>query len=1198
MKKIAILLTLALLCLACKHGKGGNDSTPPVEKPPVRSENAAKIAVLHQVNGEYVKGLKIGVYESGSSQAVFEDVAKFGYVYPKLEVGRKYDIKVMGNDGYASSVIKNLQIKAEKQDIAVIALPKVQKTRDAAFLELLEFKYKDGSDEKVITDGLNLNTPLGGKFIAKVASASGAMYNSLSYGFSARLAVGMTPYSFAGLLTTGSINGEIQGYPEYRGEKWTNDFVFDCVGGYSGNMTSGIWESFSNEEQDVVAVFYDATGNRLEVHNYLVLKPNKQEFTKYEGDDIKVKDFHVNSLTYSSYNQMYSISPENSGLFESSTPKSDAHCAVNVHFMLSETGGTPHSHPRMLGAEVFRREAGEGEFEKVVTRVYKKQDYVRESNTYLGSYVLDNTGALEIGKEYEYKARIYIPSGHYLDTGVAKVKILPQCKVYLHSPAHNASLDIEGAHASFDNTLKQFQVKVSEGGLWDAKNSDYFTLGLVIRQFNDTEMYKMLLRYHFDYKNSGKPEIEFVSKQNGTLIVATSEELKTLGYLPYYVNVDSLVEFDRSTSIVTLKKDLFEARVFNVSARWDTFKDGEIYYWDVFGAKEDLADAVSPRSQTRVPPSFTKEYVGEDGNIGYSRTFCAGLSLGSISSENGRFAFTVRSKTASTSSVSSYEKPSKQNIIEGSYIVNADESFEDKVKALGAKIYGKIEAKGGLSWYCVRYDEKDKDILNSLLNIDGVVSADYEHIMMLPKNEMVKPSTSSAISALALNDKVTLGSGYSLAITKALDAYEEFDFGRQKVLCGIVDSGVFRDHEDLQDAQGNSIIKDYFVQDIEQTADGLRFAGWKKALSGDGDPAGHGSHCVGIMAAVGNNEKGITGVSWKNTEVVAYRGLEDPISKGFQEFASCDAIRQFTNYIKERKADGTLKQACVPLNLSFGTTAPSPLMFEVIEDALENGILPVVAMANDGVQIASYPASYAGVLAVGSSNGGDNISSYSNKGAWISVVAPGENIMSLNAHDSSGYVNFNGTSMAAPFVTGMATYLAGLNRELTPYQIKEIIEKTADKILGNEDFNTERGYGRVNVYKAAKLAIETTGGEQGRYSSHALKVKVNPKLREADGGAEFSFGNNVPYVFLYDERGICVAGGYVVAVDPLGQPKENMNIAIFRGLPRGKYLCKIHSYVYKDWPKVYRLVDAREVDFAGDGDELVEFTDYALVKNN
>ena len=577
--------------------------------------------------------------------------------------------------------------------------------------------------------------------------------------------------------------------------------------------------------------------------------------------------------------------------------------------------------------------------------------------------------------------------------------------------------------------------------------------------------------------------------------------------------------------------------------------------------------------------------------------------LASTTSENGRFAFTIKGTEDSINGTSLAK--SSENAIKGSYLIKTNGEFNiNELVNLNARVYGKIDLENGSSWYCIRGDVNE-DIILELQRMKGVICADYEHelkIQTVTKKEDIK------LRPFEFNDKVFKGSAYSLAITKALEAYEQVGFGEnsgKKILCGIVDSGVAPKHEDLKDANGSSIIKDYFVQNIVSTAQGLTFQGWRKFGENESkaDPVGHGSHCIGIMAAVGENDKGITGVSWKNTEVVAFRGLGDPTHTGFTEFASMDGIRKFTEYVKDLKDNGKLQQACVPLNLSFGTPTPSPLACEVINDALVNGVLPVVAMANDGLTLPSYPAAYSGVLAVGSSNGSDNISSYSNKGTWISIVAPGENIMSLDGaimsvdpSNDKSYVCWNGTSMAAPFVTGAAAYLAGLNPELTPLEIKHIIEKTADKIIGSEYFTTERGYGRINLLEAAKMA--KAGNIQGvPYSSFALKAKIEPKLREKDGASSFEFKDFVPYVFLYDSNEVCIASGYVVVPDPSGVHKPDINIVSFRGLKPGKYTLKVGSYVYTDWPKVYRLIEEKAVDFKGDKDEMVEFGEYSIIVN-
>lgn len=1189
MKKFFIFMLFSILLLfSCKHRDSGEQNQVKPELP-ARPQNTCKVSILNQVNGDYVKGLKLSIYESGKHNKVFEEVAFFGVVYPKLEAGKVYDIAVTGDERRASSFVKNLKIKSDKDDVSVVVLTKSQNTRKEAFIDLKEFRWENGSEKKDIEDGITINSPIRGRFVAKVTSSSSAIYKSITYGFAARLGLGILPTTTGSVLKKSFVDGSIEQYPNEEDSEWTSEVKFDC--------TAGVWESFTDESQDLIAVFYDATGNRLETHNYIIVKPSVASFTKYTGDQYTLKDFHIETKTYKSYNQTYSVGVKDEQAFSQSEK---VHYAPTIFFSLNDKNSSPVNHPQVLGIEVFRREATQNkEFEKLFNVTYKNKENIREDNTYIGSYVLDTTGTAEVGKEYEYKIKIYLPSGYFIESDIAKCKILPQCKVYLHSPANNSQFTIPSAYATFDKVLKDFTVQLSSPKLMSAKEADYFTIGVNIRTFRNEEIYKMLLRYHFDYMGQGKPEIELATLQNKVLSKATVTELKQKKLLPYYIQVEDLVKFDEATGMVTLTEQLLSSRLINVSEKWDTFKMSEVYYWDVFGSGADFLGAVTPKSRTHVPPSFTKEYKSENGTMSYSTSFCAGLLLSSTTSENGRFAFTI--KGTEDSSATTGLARSRENAIQGSYLVKANSKFKiSDLTRLNAQVYGKIDMEDGFSWYCIRTSQKE-DIIFSLQKLEGVICADYEHEMKIPT---VTEQTSPTLKTFDFNDKVFAGSGYSLTITKALDAYEEVGFGENKVLCGIVDSGVAPSHEDLKDEQGKSIIKEYLVQNIVKVGDQLALQGWRKFENTEpkADPVGHGSHCVGIMAACGNNNKGITGVSWKNTEVVVFRGLGDPNTSYFGEFASLDGIRQFTNYVKYSRDKGDLEQECVPLNLSFGTPTPSPLAIEVINYALENGVLPVVAMANDGLTLPSYPAAYSGVLAVGSSNGSDKISAYSNKGPWISVVAPGENIMSLDGgimskdpSNNKSYVCFNGTSMAAPFVTGAVAYLAGLNPELTPMQMKHIIEQTADKIEGAESFTSERGYGRINLLKAARMA-KKGNLEKCPYSSFALKAEIKPKLREEDGGSSFDFHNYVPYVFLYDSNEVCIAGGYLVAPDGMIKDKpDTMNTVSFRGLKRGRYTLKVASYVYTDWPKVYRLIDEKTVYFRGDQDETVEFGEYSII---
>ena len=119
----------------------------------------------------------------------------------------------------------------------------------------------------------------------------------------------------------------------------------------------------------------------------------------------------------------------------------------------------------------------------------------------------------------------------------------------------------------------------------------------------------------------------------------------------------------------------------------------------------------------------------------------------------------------------------------------------------------------------------------------------------------------------------------------------------------------------------------------------------------------------------------------------------------------------------------------------------------------------------------------------------------------------------------------SGTSMATPFVTGVITYLLSINPNLSPYQIKALLENTADKIdrrlpYGQYDsrgFSKWYGYGRVNVLNAANALKTGPIPAEGRvYSEKAVKITVK----------KAGISQTKKQVWLYEkESGICAAVG-------------------------------------------------------------------------
>lgn len=345
------------------------------------------------------------------------------------------------------------------------------------------------------------------------------------------------------------------------------------------------------------------------------------------------------------------------------------------------------------------------------------------------------------------------------------------------------------------------------------------------------------------------------------------------------------------------------------------------------------------------------------------------------------------------------------------------------------------------------------------------------------------------------SDPIAEQKDYALAITEALRAYQEFGIGENKIWAGIIDTGTNANHEDLKHPDGTPVVQVLKTActdtgQIEDVSSG----------NSDNEPDyggdGHGTHCSGTICAVGNNGKGIAGVAWKNVMLASYKGLGNRGSL-YKLYA---AFKDLIDTVRAR--EGSTKQSTIPVNFSLGTSVATCFELEHINYCMSQGALLVVANGNEGQMLPSYPAAFPGALTVGATTGNDKKIGFSTSGPWINVCAPGVDIISLNNRLTNGYVYMSGTSMATPFVTGLVAYLLTFNPKIEPMQMIALLEKTADKVdatnrdpVGKYDekgFSKWYGYGRVNVYRAAKAVKENKVPKVGDvYVETRLIVKLS-----------------------------------------------------------------------------------------------------------
>ena len=303
------------------------------------------------------------------------------------------------------------------------------------------------------------------------------------------------------------------------------------------------------------------------------------------------------------------------------------------------------------------------------------------------------------------------------------------------------------------------------------------------------------------------------------------------------------------------------------------------------------------------------------------------------------------------------------------------------------------------------------------INIDS-----FKRIFQLKLAEPSKESVLEAISVLGKRDDVRaaepnyigeflvapndtyISSQWAINNMRLPEAWE-LSTGANTVRVGLVDSGIDRNHPDLAGRINEGLSRDH---------------------SGGGNPwtgtNGHGTHTAGIIGAIGNNSRGVVGTNW-DVELVSLKvGDGGPTAA-----AVAAAITHATN--------NDIRILSMSLSINETTAINDAI-------ALFDGVI-IAAAGNSGSSSVGYPARLNNpkIVSVGSIDSDNARSSFSCWGK-VDIWAPGGGILStwptaLSGSDSGkpGYRTESGTSMATPYVAGVAALMLAVNPNLTFQQL-------------------------------------------------------------------------------------------------------------------------------------------------------------------
>ncbi|HEY7148436.1 MAG TPA: S8 family serine peptidase [Gaiellaceae bacterium] len=281
--------------------------------------------------------------------------------------------------------------------------------------------------------------------------------------------------------------------------------------------------------------------------------------------------------------------------------------------------------------------------------------------------------------------------------------------------------------------------------------------------------------------------------------------------------------------------------------------------------------------------------------------------------------------------------------------------------------------------------------------------------------------------------------------------------GSRNVVVAVLDTGVDASHPDLKGAlvPGRDIV------------------------NGDADPKddnGHGTAVAGVVAARANNAAGVAGACWR-CSVMPVKVLGSD-GTGTTSNVAAGII-------------WAVDHGARVINLSLGAPGTTQALSDAVSYALARDVVLVAAAGNSSTDEPFYPAAAPNVIGVAATNESDRLYSWSNRGSWVHVTAPGCNSAPWLRND---YVGFCGTSAAAPLVAG----LAGLIRSAAP---QASAAETATLIVGSVDgVAAGIGGGRINAGAAlarvtpARTTTRRTAAYKGRldrrHRSRSVKQTV------------------------------------------------------------------------------------------------------------
>jgi hypothetical protein len=398
--------------------------------------------------------------------------------------------------------------------------------------------------------------------------------------------------------------------------------------------------------------------------------------------------------------------------------------------------------------------------------------------------------------------------------------------------------------------------------------------------------------------------------------------------------------------------------------------------------------------------------------------------------------------------------------------------------------------------------------IRGLLNYDEIQSVELDgEIMLFDPIEIKATEVDSRDST------------YGLKVMQVQKVWEEMGIDGKGVVIGIMDTGVDSNHPSF----GGRILqtKDFISDYADNVAN---------------DGQGHGSHCAGTILG-GKDSKGRSIGVAPSAKLVMAKIFSD---KGK---TTNSAIFEAMQWMADPDGNPDTEDFPRVISNSWGGLMDDRHQ-EAIDTWEELGIIPIFAAGNSGPTpgTVSAPGGYKNVIAIGATDGSDEIANFSSRGpvdyqgeTYIKpdVSAPGVKVYSVK--NGGGFKALSGTSMATPHTAGVVGLMLQEDPHLSLEETREILSASAVD-LGQPGKDNDFGEGRIDAFEALRLV---RSGGKARLTVSAgtqkAKIQVNP------GGREFHTNSEgMVRVFL-------PAGEYQLRISAFGYFAKTVVVVIKKG---------------------------------------------------